>query len=197
MQNKDIETLIKMLARLPGFGQKSAKRAILYMLQHKETFMEPLISHLDHTKNNIVECGSCGNLDTRSPCSICSDTSRDETLLCVVENVAELWAMERTQAFKGTYHVLGGTLSAIDGITPQDLTISALLEKCAQHPIKEVIIALKATVDGQTTAHYLADHLNAYDLEVTRLAHGMPIGGELDFMDDGTITTALKSRRQL
>ena len=197
MQNKDIETLIKMLGRLPGFGQKSAKRAVLFMLQNKETYLSPLLSHMQHTKDNIVQCDNCGNLDTHSPCSICCDASRDTHVVCVVENIADLWAMERTKAYKGQYHILGGTLSAIDGITPQDLTIAELLQKCAANNIREVIIALKATVDGQTTAHYLADHLSQFNVSVTRLAHGMPIGGELDFMDDGTITTALKSRQEL
>lgn len=195
MQNKDIETLVKMLSKLPGLGQKSAKRAILFMLENKESYLEPLIDKLHKTKNDMKHCVSCGNLDTQNPCHICCDHERDQTTVCVVEQVIDLWAMERTGGYKGLYHVLGGTLSALDGVTPEDLNVSSLIEKAGQSHVSEVIIALKATVDGQTTAHYLVDRLESYPVTVTRLAHGMPLGGELDYMDDGTIMTALKSRR--
>lgn len=199
MNNLDIERLIKMIAKLPGFGQKSAKRATLYMLQNKENFFAPFITTLQKTHDTIVTCKRCGNLDTNDICHICQDSGRDMRVLCLVENVADLWAMERTKAFHGEYHVLGGTLSAIDGITPDDLTITALMARIAQTPPTEIIIALKATVDGQTTAHYLQERINDFnaDVNVTRLAHGMPVGGELDYMDEGTIMTALKSRQKL
>lgn len=194
MQNKDIDKLIKTLSRLPGLGQRSAKRAVLYMLQNKETYLETLITQLQTTKDAIVECIECGNLDTSSPCSICSDSTRRRNQICVIETLGDLWAMERTHAFKGVYHILGGTLSALDGIRPEDLNIDSLLHKVSTTDVSEVIIALKATVDGQTTAHYLADKLENYDVHVTKLAHGMPVGGELDYMDDGTITMALNAR---
>ncbi len=199
MSNLDIERLIKMIAKLPGFGQKSAKRATLYMLQNKDSFFAPFITTLQKTHDTIMTCQQCGNLDTSEICHICQDSGRDMRMLCVVENVADLWAMERTKAFNGEYHVLGGTLSALDGITPDDLTITELMSRIAQTPPTEIIIALKATVDGQTTAHYLQERINDFnvDVHVTRLAHGMPVGGELDYMDEGTIMTALKSRQKL
>lgn len=197
MQNKDIDKLIKTVNRLPGLGQRSAKRAVLYMLQNKETYLESLISQLQTTKETVIECGSCGNLDTCSPCSICDDKTRRHTQICVIETLGDLWAMERTGAFKGVYHILGGTLSALDGVRPEDLKIDSLLTKVSTGSISEVIIALKATVDGQTTAHYLADKLDSFDVHVTKLAHGMPVGGELDYMDDGTITMALNARAAL
>lgn len=189
--------LVKMLARLPGLGQKSAKRAILHLLQHKESELYPLLNHMKDTADKMVNCHSCGNLDMSQPCSICSSEKRDKSTICIVENVSDLWAMERTGSYSGVYHVIGGTLSALNGVTPDDLKIKELLDRVAKETVKEVIIALKATVDGQTTAHYLGDKLEPYNVELTRLAHGMPIGGELDYMDDGTITLALKSRRSL
>ncbi len=197
MQHTHIDKLIKTLARLPGFGQRSAKRAVLYMLQNKETYLELLLEQLHTTKDMIIECTTCGNLDTHSPCSICNDEKRHHNVICVVETLGDLWAMERTHAFKGVYHVLGGTLSALDGIHPEDLNISSLITKASKGDVSEIIIALKATVDGQTTAHYLADKLEDIDVHVTKLAHGMPVGGELDYMDDGTITMALNARSAL
>lgn len=197
MKNQDLDILIKLFAKLPGLGQKSAKRAILHLLENKDQLMSPLIHQLEHAKNNIRRCVSCNNLDISNPCHICMDATRDQSTLCVIEQVVDLWAMERMGAYRGLYHVLGGTLSALDGITPEDLSIKPLLEKVESGTIKEVIIALKATVDGQTTAHYLADHLQLHHIKVTKLAHGMPLGGELDYMDDGTIMTALKSRQNI
>ena len=196
-QNKNIDHLIKMLARLPGLGQKSAKRAILHLFQHKETELYPLLNHMKETADKMKNCDICGNLDMVQPCSVCASHKRNQSLICVVETVSDLWAMERTGSYDGVYHILGATLSALNGITPDDLRIKELIERVQKQEVEEVIIALKATVDGQTTAHYLNDKLEPFNVKLTRLAHGMPIGGELDYMDDGTITLALKSRRSL
>ncbi len=197
MKNQDLDILIKLIAKLPGLGQKSAKRAVLHLLENKEELLSPLIHQLDTAKNNIQRCIACNNLDTSNPCHICMDATRDQKTICVVEQVVDVWAMERTGGYRGLYHILGGTLSALDGVTPDDLAIGSLLRKVSENGTQEVIIALKATVDGQTTAHYLADRLSGHPVKTTRLAHGMPLGGELDYMDDGTIMTALKSRQIL
>lgn len=190
-----LEHLIKMLGNLPGLGNRSARRIALYLLQKRGSVMMPLADALKDAAENIKDCERCGNLDTHSPCHICRDPKRDPAKICVVAGVSDLWAVERTGAFKGYYHVLGGLLSALDGIGPQDLRIDSLLTRTRTEDVQEVILALSATVDGQSTAHYIADHLHtAGDLKITRLAHGVPVGGELDYLDDGTIVTALKSR---
>ena len=191
----DIERLIQLLARLPGLGPRSARRAALHLLQKREALMRPLASALETAAANIRACAVCGNLDTVDPCAICADARRDAATICVVEDVADLWALERTAAFKGRYHVLGGTLSALDGVGPDQLNVAALVGRASDAAVREVILALGATVDGQTTAHYIADRLAGTGVAVTRLAHGVPVGGELDYLDDGTLTAALKARR--
>lgn len=197
MAVNDIERLIQLLARLPGLGPRSARRAVLQMMKKRETLMQPLARALNQAAENIKACGRCGNLDSADPCGLCRDPRRDQTKICVVEEVGDLWAVERSGAFKGLYHVLGGTLSAIDGRGPQQLRIDALVQRLGGSGVQEVILALSATVDGQTTAHYLVERMVDSDVTVSRLAHGLPVGGELDHMDDGTLTAALKARRPL
>ncbi|QLH39971.1 MAG: recombination protein RecR [Defluviicoccus sp.] len=192
-----IDQLIQSLAKLPGLGPRSARRAALYLLKRRETVLEPLARALAEAARSVVPCSRCGNLDSRDPCAICGDPRRDPTLLCIVEDVADLWALERGGSFRGRYHVLGGTLSAIDGIGPDDLGIPALLTRVGNGEICEVIIALSFTVDGQTTAHYLAERLAASGVSVTGIAHGVPLGGELHYLDDATLATALAARRTL
>ncbi|MCC7305305.1 MAG: recombination protein RecR [Alphaproteobacteria bacterium] len=187
-------TLIKMLSGLPGLGNRSARRIALHLLSKRRAVMLPLAEAIRNAAENVKECGACGNLDMTDPCSICRDARRDRSKICVVAQVSDLWAVERTGAFKGLYHVLGGLLSAIDGIGPDQLRIRNLVQRSEEDAVQEIILALSATVDGQSTAHYIADHLDQGALKVTRLAHGVPVGGELDYLDDGTITTALKSR---
>ena len=189
-----LDILIKQLSSLPGLGRRSAKRIALHLLMNKENLMQPLAKNLNYAANTIQTCESCGNLDEGDICKICRDPKRDRDTLCVVASVADLWAIERTRTFKGTYHVLGGVLSAIDGIGPQDLAIESLVQNVREKNIKEVILALSATVDGQSTAHYITDLLDKPDIKISKLAHGMPVGGELDYLDDGTIATALKAR---
>ena len=189
----ELDTLIQLLAKLPGLGPRSARRAALLLIKRRESLLEPLAAALANAAEAIRPCSICGNLDTVEPCAICRDPERDMTTICVVEDLADLWALERTGAFRGLYHVLGGTLSALDGIGPDDLNIERLLARL--RPSQELILALNATVEGQTTAHYLADRLAGRDIRITRLAHGVPIGGELDYLDDGTLTAALKARR--
>ena len=190
----EIERLIQLLAKLPGLGPRSARRAALVLLKKRDTLLEPLAASLREAADAILTCQTCGNLDTASPCAICSDTRRDPHLLCVVEDVADLWALERAGVFRGRYHVLGGALSALDGVTPERLNVSGLLARVKQN-VDEVILAMNATVEGQTTAHYLMDLLG--DMKVTRLAHGVPVGGELDYLDEGTLSAAFKARRTL
>ena len=197
MVSEDIERLITLLAKLPGLGPRSSRRAVLVMLKRKEALMQPLAKAMATAADAIKTCSVCGNLDTRDPCKLCNDPRRDPTILCVVEDVADLWALERTSAFKGQYHVLGGTLSALDGINPQDLKIPELLDRAQENGVKEVILATNATVDGQTTAHYIADRLEELGVVVSGLAHGVPVGGELDYLDDGTLSAALKARGPL
>lgn len=191
----DVERLIQLLARLPGLGPRSARRATLHLLRKRETLLDPLTRALEAVAQNVRRCAQCGNLDTTDPCAICADPKRDLKMICVLEEVADLWAMERTGAFKGRYHVLGGHLSALDGIGPEDLSIGALVERASQDTVEEIILATNLTVDGQTTAHYIADRLEPTGVAVTRLAHGVPVGGELDYLDDGTLTAALRARR--
>ena len=197
MIGPEIDKLIQLLAKLPGLGPRSARRVTLYLLDHRDTVMEPLAKALSEAADAIRACSACGNLDTSDPCAICADAGRDGATLCVVEQVSDLWALERTKAFRGRYHVLGGTLSALDGVGPEDLDIPALIDRARASEIDEVILALNATVDGQTTAHYITDRLASCNVKVTRLAHGVPVGGELDYLDDGTLMAALKSRRAL
>lgn len=197
MIGAEIETLIRLLARLPGLGPRSARRAALYLINHRETAMAPLAEALAAAAAALKTCSVCGNVDVTDPCPICSDPGRDPATICVVEQLADLWALERTRAFNGVYHVLGGTLSALDGVGPEDLRVPALVNRARRPEVREVILALNATVDGQTTAHYLTDRLAECDVRISRLAHGVPVGGELEYLDDGTLMAALKSRRSL
>lgn len=190
-----IERLIRLLSKLPGLGPRSARRVALHLLKRRELLMLPLAEAIEATANEVKSCSLCGNLDTADPCAICTDERRDAATLCVVEDIADLWALERAHAFRGRYHVLGGTLSALDGIGPEDLGIARLVERVRTGGIREVILATNATVEGQTTAHYIADKLVDAGAQVTRLAHGVPLGGELDYLDDGTLLAALKARR--
>lgn len=197
MAGPEIERLIQLLARLPGLGPRSARRAVLHLLKKKDTLLLPLAATLRDVGETVHACSTCGNLDSRDPCAICTDPRRDEALLCVVESVADLWALERAGVFRGRYHVLGGTLSALDGVGPDDLNVDGLIARMQPGKIREVIIATNATVEGQTTAHYITDRLASQNVQITRLAHGVPVGGELDYLDDGTLGAALKARRPL
>jgi recombination protein RecR len=197
MAHSAIDNLIQLLSKLPGLGPRSARRAALHLLKKREGLMAPLADALEEAARAVRPCGTCGNLDSADPCAICADPKRDGGLLCVVEEVGDLWALERAAAFKGRYHVLGGRLSALDGVGPEQLSVQKLVDRARDPAVKEVILALSATVDGQTTAHYLTDRLAGLPLTVTRLAHGVPLGGELDYLDDGTLTAALKARRPL
>jgi recombination protein RecR len=190
-----LERLIQLLAKLPGLGPRSARRAALFLLRRREALMVPLAEALAAAAREVRPCAICGNLDATDPCAICADARRDAGAICVVEQVADLWALERSGAYRGRYHVLGGTLSALDGVGPDQLAVAGLLRRAAAPEAREVILALGATVDGQTTAHYLTDRLAGLPLTVTRLAHGVPVGGELDYLDDGTLAAALKARR--
>ncbi|WP_409432493.1 recombination mediator RecR [Litorimonas sp. RW-G-Af-16] len=191
----EIDRLISLLSKLPGLGPRSARRAALAMLKKPDVLMVPLTHAMGEAADKISTCHVCGNVDSSNPCHICQAPGRDRTRICVVQDVSDLWAMERAGAFRGTYHVLGGTLSALDGVRPEDLNIAALIDRAKSGEIAEIILAMNATVDGQTTAHYITDHLEGADVSVSRLAHGVPVGGELDFLDDGTIAAAMKSRR--
>ncbi len=191
----EIERLIALLSKLPGLGPRSARRATLALLKRREDLLGPLSEALADAAAQVKTCSICGSLDTRDPCAICADPGRDQTLICVVEEVGALWAMERAGAYRGRYHVLGGLLSALDGVGPDALRIGALVGRAHEGPVKEVILALPATVDGQTTAHYVADRLGGAGVAVTMLARGVPVGGELDWLDDGTIAQALRARR--
>lgn len=197
MAGPEIERLIQLLARLPGLGPRSARRAVLHLLKKKDALLLPLAATLREVGETVHACSTCGNLDSRDPCAICTDPRRDEALLCVVESVADLWALERAGVFRGRYHVLGGTLSALDGIGPDDLNVDGLIGRMQSGKVREVIIATNATVEGQTTAHYITDRLASQNVQITRLAHGVPVGGELDYLDDGTLGAALKARRPL
>ena len=191
----DIDRLIQLLARLPGLGPRSARRAVLHLMKKRESLLLPLAAALSEAAAKIRACSQCGNLDTGDPCGLCRDPKRDASLICVVEEVADLWAVERSGAFKGHYHVLGGTLSALDGRGPEQLRLESLAARAGAPGVREVILALSATVDGQTTSHYIAERLADLGIAVTQLAHGVPVGGELDYLDDGTLTAALKARR--
>jgi recombination protein RecR len=190
----EIERLIQLLARLPGLGPRSARRAALHLVKRRMELMEPLAAALADAHDKIEVCSICGNVDTRDPCTVCADVTRDPSILVVVEDVADLWALERASAVNGRYHVLGGTLSPLDGVGPDDLRLGALIARVRGGTVKEVVLALNATVDGQTTAHYVTDLLRDAGVKVTRLAHGVPVGGELDYLDEGTLTAAIRSR---
>ena len=192
-----LDILVKQLSSLPGLGSRSAKRIALHLLTNKDSLMLPLAKNLNHTADIIQSCHSCGNLDEGEICRICRDPKRDRQTVCVVATVADLWAVERTRTYRGIYHILGGVLSALDGVGPKDLAIESLLANIKENNVNEVILALSATVDGQSTAHYIMDQVSNPEIKITRLAHGMPVGGELDYMDDGTISTALKARANL
>ena len=191
----EIERLISLLAKLPGLGPRSARRAALALLKRPEQLLNPLADALAEASRRVRTCSACGSLDTQDPCAICADAQRDATLICVVEEVGALWAMERAGAFRGRYHVLGGLLSALDGVGPDALKVGPLVSRATDEGVREVILALPATVDGQTTAHYLADRLAPAEVAVTMLARGVPVGGELDWLDDGTIAQAMRARR--
>lgn len=190
----EIDSLILLLAKLPGFGKRSARRAVLHMINKRETVMEPISRMLTEVNNKVHQCTNCGNIATTERCMICLDETRDRTKLCIVSDVADLWAMERANTYKGRFYVLGGLLSALDGIDPEALKIPFLVDRIKNEGIKEVILALSATINGQTTAHYIADQIDSSSVEITSLAHGVPIGGELDYLDEGTIEIALKGR---
>jgi recombination protein RecR len=191
----EIERLIQLLAKLPGLGPRSARRATLHLIKRREALMRPLATALETAADTILTCPVCGNLDTVSPCAVCGDPTRDRSIICVVEDVADLWAIERSHSHRGLYHVLGGILSALDGIKPEDLSIDALVLRTSTEAVAEVILAMNATVEGQTTAHYITDRLADSGVRVSRLAHGVPIGGELDYLDEGTLAAALRARR--
>lgn len=191
----ELQRLIDLLAKMPGFGPRSAKRAALYLLKKREPVMRPLAFALDDAANKVKACTTCGNWDSIDPCAVCADIDRDNTVLCVVQDVADLWALERAGAHKGRYHVLGGLLSPLDGVGPDDLNMGALIARATGGAITEVVLALPSTVDGQTTAHYLTEHLENGTVSVTRLSQGVPVGGELDYLDEGTLAAAMRSRR--
>ena len=197
MSAPQIEHLIQLLSRLPGLGPRSARRAALFLMDKRESHLQPLIQAFQEVADHVKTCPICGNLDTEAPCSLCSNAKRDATQICVVESVADLWALERAGLFKGHYHVLGGVLSALDGVGPDELKIEGLISRVQSGTVQEIIMALPATVDGQTTVHYLAERLAKYPVKITTLSRGIPLGGELDYLDDGTIQMALKSRRDV
>ena len=190
----EIERLIQLLARMPGLGPRSARRAALQLIKKRDTLLGPLAEAMRIAAESIVVCGTCGNVDTRDPCTVCRDPSRDPSTLVVVEDVSDLWALERSGAVTARYHVLGGVLSALDGVRPEHLNIARLVERASDPAVTEVILALNATVDGQTTAHYVTESIRHLNLKVTRLAHGVPVGGELDYLDEGTLSAAIRSR---
>jgi recombination protein RecR len=195
MASQEIETLTQALARLPGLGPRSARRAVLWLIKRRETSLVQLLSALEAVREGLVECRTCGNVDTTDPCGICTDPRRDQRSLCVVEDIADLWALDRARLFTGRYHVLGGRLSALEGVRPEDLSVAALIERVSQGGIDEVVLAMNATLEGQTTAHYIAERLEGYPVRITQLAHGLPVGGELDYLDEGTLAQALRARR--
>jgi recombination protein RecR len=190
----EIERLIQLLAKLPGLGPRSARRAALHLIQKKDQLLVPLAAAMDVAVERVIVCSRCGNIDTTDPCMICSDPRRDEAALVVVEDVSDLWALERAGAINARYHVLGGALSALDGVGPDDLSIDKLVQRVAEGTVREVILAVNATVEGQTTAHFITDRLAGLGVKISRLAHGVPVGGELDYLDEGTLSAAIRSR---
>ena len=197
MASHEIEALAQALARLPGLGPRSARRAVLHLMKRRESALEPLLAALKSVSTRLSTCSTCGNVDTVDPCTICRDPRRDDKMLCVVEEVADLWALDRSRLFPGRYHVLGGRLSALDGIRPEDLGIDLLVQRIAAGGFDEVVLAMNATMEGQTTAHYLAERLEKFPLRISQLAHGLPVGGELDYLDEGTLAQALRARRPI
>ncbi|WP_296681161.1 recombination mediator RecR [Novosphingobium sp.] len=197
MASQEIETLTSVMSRLPGLGPRSARRAVLWLIKRRETSLVQLLEALIAVRDGLVECTTCGNVDTTNPCSICNDPRRDQRALCVVEDVSDLWALDRARLFTGRYHVLGGRLSALEGVRPDDLAIGPLIKRVAQGGIDEVVLAMNATLEGQTTAHYIAERVEGYPVRVTQLAHGLPVGGELDYLDEGTLAQALRARRPM
>ncbi|HEV2818822.1 MAG TPA: recombination mediator RecR [Allosphingosinicella sp.] len=195
MASTEIEALTQALARLPGLGPRSARRAVLYLMKKRENALAPLLRALTAVADRLVVCAACGNVDTADPCAICADPRRDARLLCVVEEVSDLWALDRSRLFPGRFHVLGGRLSALDGVRPEDLGIDALVARVAAGGIDEVVLAMNATLEGHTTAHYLSERLDRFPIRLTQLAHGLPVGGELDYLDEGTLAQALRARR--
>jgi recombination protein RecR len=191
----EIERLIQLLAKLPGLGPRSARRAVLHLVKNREKLLTPLASALEDARIKVKACSECGNVDTLDPCTICADHRRDRTIICVIEEVGDLWALERAGAWSGLYHVLGGTLSALGGVTPEDLDIQQLVNRCGGGTVKEIVLATNATVEGQTTAHYITERLKNLGIATSRLAHGVPVGGELDYLDEGTLTQAIRQRR--
>jgi recombination protein RecR len=195
--SQEIEALSQALARLPGLGPRSARRAVLHLMKRRETALQPLLAALQNVAEKLSTCSQCGNVDTSDPCSICRDTRRDEKMLCVVEEVADLWALDRSRLFPGRYHVLGGCLSALEGIGPGDLSIDRLVRRVSEGGFEEVVLAMNATLEGQTTAHYLVERLEGFPIRLSQLAHGLPVGGELDYLDEGTLAQALRARRPI
>lgn len=193
----EIEKLIQLLARVPGLGPRSARRAALHLIKKKEQLMGPLAQAMGEAYDKVRICSCCGNADTIDPCTICNDERRDRSMIIVVEDVSDLWALERAGAMNATYHVLGGTLSPLDGVGPDDLNIAGLIDRVSEGGVRELVIAVNATVEGQTTAHYITDRLAGLDVKITRLAHGVPVGGELDYLDEGTLTAALRARTSI
>ena len=190
----EIERLIQLLARLPGLGPRSARRVALHLIRKREQLLAPLAEAMQVACERVVTCRTCGNVDTRDPCAICGDARRDPTVLIVVESVADLWALERAAILRAPYHVLGGVLSPLDGIGPDELNLASLAARVSEGQFKEIVLAVNATVDGQTTAYYITDLLSAYDVKITRLAHGVPVGGDLDYLDEGTLAAAMRQR---
>ncbi|MGN6622272.1 MAG: recombination mediator RecR [Sphingomonas sp.] len=195
MASPEIEALTQALARLPGLGPRSARRAVLHLIKKRETALEPLRAALQQVGDRLATCSICGNVDTTDPCGICADPRRDARALCVVEEVADLWALDRSRLFPGRFHVLGGRLSALEGVRPEDLAIDSLIARIESGGIDEVVLAMNATLEGQTTAHYIAERIERFPIRVTQLAHGLPVGGELDYLDEGTLAQALRARR--
>jgi recombination protein RecR len=195
MASQEIEALTQALARLPGLGPRSARRAVLHLLKKREGALVPLLSALEAVDQRLATCSTCGNIDTSDPCAVCADPRRDQRSLCVVEEVADLWALERSRLFPGRYHVLGGRLSALDGVRPEDLGIARLVARVEAGGIDEVVLAMNATLEGQTTAHYIAERIEQFPVRLTQLAHGLPVGGELDYLDEGTLAQAMRARR--
>ena len=197
MASTEIEALSQALARLPGLGPRSARRAVLHLMKRRETVLVPLLAAMQNVADKLSTCSTCGNVDTSDPCNICRDPRRDDKSLCVVEEVADLWALDRSRLFPGRYHVLGGRLSALEGVRPEDLTVDQLVRRVSAGGIDEVVLAMNATLEGQTTAHYLAERLEKFPIRLSQLAHGLPVGGELDYLDEGTLAQALRARRPI
>lgn len=197
MASPEIDALTQALSRLPGLGPRSARRAVLHLLKKRDVAMAPLLRALEAVNEKLATCSTCGNVDTTDPCGICTDPRRDDRALCVVEDVPDLWALDKSRLFPGRFHVLGGRLSALEGVRPEDLSIAALLARVEAGGIDEVVLAMNATLEGQTTAHYIAEKLEGFPIRLTQLAHGLPVGGELDYLDEGTLAQALRARRPI